>query len=58
MLIHQDGVRVYILPDDAHCTKDDEKRSPIDLDECPYGHETCTGDCIYYTEEAEPDLME
>lgn len=33
--IWQDGVRVYILPDDNFCLADNEHRSPLDLEECP-----------------------
>ena len=35
--IWQDGVRVYILPDDNFCLADNEHRSPLDLEECPEG---------------------
>lgn len=41
--IWQDGVRVYILPDDNFCLADNEHRSPLDLEECPEGHPYCTG---------------
>lgn len=47
----RDGVRVECLPDNAKCKADEEGRSPLDLDECPMGHETCCGDCFYYTED-------
>lgn len=47
----QDGVTVYCLPDGAHCKADKEKRSPLDIEECPLGHEECDGDCYYYAEQ-------
>lgn len=43
--IWQDGVRVYVLPDDNFCLADNEHRSP--------GHPYCTGDCFYYSEDPE-----
>lgn len=51
MKVMQDGVECYVLPDGACCEVDEEKRSPLDIDECHCGHEVCDGDCIYYTEE-------
>lgn len=51
--IWQDGVRVYVLPDDNFCLADNEHRSPLDLEECPEGHPYCTGDCFYYSEDPE-----
>lgn len=49
--MYQNGVRVYVLPEGAVCKADEERRSPLDIDVCPYGHEECTGDCFYYEEE-------
>ena len=49
--MYQNGVRVGILPDGAQCLADNEKRSPLQLGECPNGMETCDGDCLYYQEE-------
>lgn len=57
MLVLQDGVQVFLLPDEAHCIKDAENRSLIDLEECPCGHEVCTGDCDYYSEEKEAAII-
>ena len=54
--IWQDGVRVYILPDDNFCLADNEHRSPLDLEECPEGHPYCTGDCFYYSEDPEEKI--
>lgn len=53
MVMIQDGVRIFCLPDEAKCEADEEKRSPLDVEECPLGLETCTGDCMYYSEEKE-----
>lgn len=50
MEMYQDGVRVFCLPDGAMCKSDEEKRSPLDIDVCPFGYEICTGDCEQYTE--------
>ena len=50
MKMIQNGVWVYCLPDGAMCEADEEKRSPIDIDVCPLGYETCTGDCDQDTE--------
>lgn len=51
MEMKQDGVRVYCLPDGAICKAGEEKRSPLDIGECPIGYEECSGDCFYYSEE-------
>lgn len=51
MIMMQDGVEVMILPDDACCTMDEHYRSPLDLEQCPLLLETCTGECVYYSEE-------
>ena len=53
MRVVQDGVDVYILPDNAYCAADEEKRSPLELDGCPCKEEVCSGDCLYYREEEE-----
>ena len=50
MYMEYDGVPIFILPDSARCEADQEKRCPLDIDECPCGHEKCSGDCYYYTE--------
>lgn len=50
MEMKQDRVRVFILPESAHCKADEERRSPLDIEECPMGHEECDGDCFYYGE--------
>lgn len=44
-------LKVYCLPDDNFCLADENHRSPLDLEECPRGNETCTGDCYYYSED-------
>lgn len=41
MLMIQDGIEVYCLPDGACCEVDENHRSPLDLDDCPLGYETC-----------------
>lgn len=46
----EDGVDVYCLPDTAHCRADEEKRNPLELEECPIGCDVCIGDCYYYAE--------
>lgn len=51
MKMINDGVEVYCLPDGACCTADDERRCPLDVDECPLCYEECSGDCVCYTEE-------
>lgn len=51
MKMYQDGVEVYCLPDGAVCKADEEKRSPLDIEKCPYGYEFCTGDCLEYDDE-------
>lgn len=51
MEMYQDNVQVYILPENAMCIADEEKRSPLDIEECPIGNDFCTGDCPWYTEE-------
>ena len=50
MLMIQDGIEVYCLPDGACCEVDENHRSPLDLDDCPLGYETCNGNCFYYAE--------
>lgn len=47
MEMKYNGVRIYCLPDDNFCLKDEEHRSPLELDECPLGEDACTGDCFY-----------
>lgn len=49
--IVQDDVEVYYLPDNAYCNADEEKRSPLDIDDCPLGCEVCSGDCYHYKED-------
>lgn len=51
MEMKYNGVRIYCLPDDNFCLKDEEHRSPLELDECPLGEDACTGDCFYYSED-------
>lgn len=46
----ENGVVVYCLPDTARCEADEEKKSPLELEECPIGCDVCTGDCEYYAE--------
>lgn len=46
----QDDVSIYCLPDGACCEADNDHRSPLELDECPMGHEVCTGMCEHYAE--------
>lgn len=53
MEMKYNGVRIYCLPDDNFCLKDEEHRSPLELDECPLGEDVCTGDCFYYLEDSE-----
>ena len=50
MRICQDGVPVYVLPDCAACLADENRRSPLNLDECPMGKDICDV-CEYYSEE-------
>ncbi len=53
MRMTQDGVDVYILPDNALCKLDERRRSPLDMEKCPRGCEDCDGDCYYYAEDSE-----
>lgn len=53
MEMKQDGVRVFALPDEAACLRDEEHRSPLDIEECPIGEEVCSGDCFFYTEDSD-----
>ncbi len=46
-----DKVRVFCLPDGAYCKADEQKRNPLDIEECPMGYEECDGDCFYYDED-------
>lgn len=50
MEMKQDGVDIHCLPDDANCSADEEKRNPLEIEECPMGYGECTGDCFYYSE--------
>nr|DAJ15791.1 MAG TPA: hypothetical protein [Siphoviridae sp. ctqOv4] len=50
MIMTQNEVEIYCLPDGACCELDEDKRSPLDIKECPLGYKECTGDCMYYTE--------
>lgn len=51
MDFYQDGVNCFLLPDEAHCELDEEQTYILDLDKCPNGHEYCSGDCIFYSED-------
>lgn len=44
-----DVVDCFCLPETARCKLTDV--NPIDMLECPDGHEYCSGDCEYYTED-------
>ena len=57
MEMKYNGVRIYCLPDDNFCLKDEEHRSPLELDECPLGEDACTGDCFYYSEDPAESLL-
>lgn len=57
MNMMQDGVDVYCLPEGACCNADKERRSPLDLEECPQMEEVCTGDCPYYSEDNRKSAM-
>lgn len=47
-----DGIKIYILPDNAKCCASDDYVSPTELDECPTGCEICYPEgCMNYTEE-------
>lgn len=51
MTVMQDGIEVFVLPDGARCVAGVKEQNPLDIDECPYGHDICDGDCMYYSEE-------
>lgn len=51
MEMYQDGVEVLCIV--GFCDKDEEKRGIADLDECPMGEESCSGDCLWYKENYE-----
>lgn len=46
-----DGITIDCLPDTAVCNADEEKRSPLELNDCPSGCAECKPDiCCYYGE--------
>ena len=51
MRLYSNEVEVGILPDEAHCKLDENSEYILDLSECPLGHEFCSGNCYYYTED-------
>ena len=51
MDMKHDGASIFCLPEKAVCLANDEKRSPLDIPECPLGNEVCNGECYYYSEE-------
>lgn len=53
MEMYHCGERIYVLPENAVCKADEHKRNPLDIDDCPLGHEICTGYCDQYEEEME-----
>lgn len=53
MKMYQDGVNIFCLSDTACCKLDENKRSPLELEECPNGEKFCTGECCYYSEDSE-----
>lgn len=50
MDLYRDNIEIMILPDNAKCTADKERKNPIVIDSCPMGHRECNGDCEYYEE--------
>ena len=46
-----DGIDIFMLPDLAKCMADEENRSPLILEECPDGEETCHPDCCPWYQE-------
>ena len=55
MEMYHCGERVYVLPENAVCKADEYKRSPLDIEICPLGHEICTGNCDQYDEVMEDE---
>ena len=55
MEMYHCGERIYALPENAVCKADEYKRNPLDIDNCPLGHEVCTGDCYQYDEVMEDE---
>ena len=53
MTVKQGGVECYILPDCVYCAADEQKRNPLDIDDCPIGCEECDCDFPYYEEDWE-----
>ena len=41
--------------ENAICKADEYKRSPLDIEICPFGYEMCTGDCYQYEEGMEDE---
>lgn len=51
MEMYQDGVCVNVTVNEAACRADEERRNPLDLEECPLGEGFCDPNCFYYTED-------
>ena len=46
-----EDIWINALPDSAMCGADDEGRCPLEMDECPLGHEKCVPEeCYFYSE--------
>ena len=50
MEMYQDGVRVWCLPDGAHCYEDELGRCQLVMNEGTLGNEMCNVNCQYYEE--------
>ena len=50
MEIYRDNVEILAIPEAATCMADDKQRDPQDIQKCPLGNQTCSGDCECYTE--------
>lgn len=53
MQVFWDGVWIMILPESAHCKKDEEQRCPLEMCTCPMNESryVCDPDCIHYSED-------
>ena len=46
-----DGIKIYILPDNAKCLASDGHLYPFELSDCPLGRDKCVPEvCDHYAE--------
>lgn len=45
----RDGIECFVIL--GFCKADSEWKSIFELEQCPLGNDSCSGDCVYYSED-------